>query len=276
MEIGKKFKSIEYYNQQMSLGMKDKLFFIDKLPARDYSNFVFIDFGCADGALIRELSGIWPGAEYIGYDISEQMIEFAKKSFYGEIEKTNTLFTTSWEEAIGKVATLKENQLTYTVLILSSVVHEVYSYAKTMKDIGEFWGRVLDSGFDCIVLREMSMNETVFFDHVNPEDLEKIKRVQSVADLLSSFEERWGQITTKGGLVHFLLKHRWRINWEREVNENYFPIMTDELLSTFMGLDRYHISYLERFRVEFLDDAIWNTFGIQLKDPTHIKAIFVK
>jgi hypothetical protein len=123
------------------------------------------------------------------------------------------------------------------------------------------------------------MNGNVFFDHVNPKDLEKVKKVQSVADLLASFETRWGQITTKGQLIHFLLKHRWRINWEREVNENYFPIMTDELLSIFTGQSiksQYRISYLERFRVEFLDDAIWNTFGIQLKDPTHIKAIFVK
>lgn len=274
MEIGKKFKSIEYYNQQMSLGMKDKLFFIDKLPARDYNNFVFIDFGCADGALIRELSAIWPDAEYIGYDISEQMIDFAKKSFYGEIEKTNTLFTTSWEEAIGRVAELKEKKQVYTVLILSSVIHEVYSYAKIMKDVTDFWNRVLNSGFNCIVLREMSLTDKVCFDYVNPEDLNKIKKVQSVADLLASFETRWGQITTKGQLIHFLLKHRWRINWEREVNENYFPIMTDELLSIFTS--QYRISYLERFRVEFLDDAIWNTFGIQLKDPTHIKAIFVK
>lgn len=274
MEIGKKFKSIEYYNQQMSLGMKDKLFFIDKLPARDYNNFVFIDFGCADGALIRELSAIWPDAEYIGYDISEQMIDFAKKSFYGEIEKTNILFTTSWEEVFGKAAALKEKKQTYTVLILSSVIHEVYSYAKIKKDVDEFWNRVLKTGFDCIVLREMSLTGKVCFDHVNSEDLNKIKKVQSVADLLASFETRWGQITTKGQLIHFLLKHRWRINWEREVNENYFPIMTDELLSIFTS--HYRISYLERFRVEFLDDAIWNTFGIQLKDPTHIKAIFVK
>lgn len=75
-------------------------------------------------------------------------------------------------------------------------------------------------------------------------------------------------------VIHFLLKYRWKLNWEREVNENYFPITIEGFLEFFEG--KYEINYLERFRVPFLDKCIKEDFDIELEDYTHIKAVFEK
>ena len=41
---------------------------------------------------------------------------------------------------------------------------------------------------------------------------------------LIDFSNKWGTIDNYKNLIHFLLKYRWKVNWNREVNENYFPI----------------------------------------------------
>ena len=72
-------------------------------------------------------------------------------------------------------------------------------------------------------------------------------------------------------MLHFLLKYRWKINWEREVAENYFPIFIEDFLEI---MKSYNIIYFERFRVQFLDDEIKKDFNIGLTDYTHVKGVF--
>ena len=48
---GPYFKNIEEYNERMAKSMEDKLFFVEKLPS--IQNYLFVDFGCADGSMIR-------------------------------------------------------------------------------------------------------------------------------------------------------------------------------------------------------------------------------
>ena len=74
-------------------------------------------------------------------------------------------------------------------------------------------------------------------------------------------------------MIHFLLKYRWKVNWERECYENYFPITIQNLLEYFKN---FNIDYFERFRVPFLDKCIKKDYNIELEDYTHIKAIFTK
>ena len=73
-----------------------------------------------------------------------------------------------------------------------------------------------------------------------------------------------------------MLKYRWKVNWDREVHENHFPIYVENLIKKITDKDFYKIDYLERFRVPFLDKCIKEDFGIELDDFTHIKAIFSK
>ena len=118
MEIGPDFKNILSYNENMAKGMEDKLFFLNELPKNH--KYTFVDFGCADGTLINYLGSIYNNYyenTYIGYDISDTMIELAKSNFNSSAE--DVLFTSDWKEVIDKLNS--EGNYKKKVLILSSV-----------------------------------------------------------------------------------------------------------------------------------------------------------
>ena len=266
-EVGKNFTSVSYYNKEMQKGMEDKLFFINKLPANQ--KYVFVDFGCADGSMINALSAIYEGKDhvYVGYDISETMISIAKTNYHGPTDE-NVRFTADWEEVLNiLVGTIGYKK----VLILSSVIHEVYSYAESEQDIKTFWDRVCNHGFDYIVIRDMCPSDSIF-RNTHWSNVDKILNNCDETQL-GEFEKVWGSITKQNNFVHFLLKYRWKINWKREVNENYFPITVQTLLTYFKD---FNIDYFERFRVPFLDECWMKDFSISIEDYTHIKAIFSK
>ena len=98
----------------------------------------------------------------------------------------------------------------------------------------------------------------------------------AIADitLLDEFENEWGSISNNRNMIHFLLKYRWKVNWKREVHENYFPISSNLLIQMFN--DGFNVDYFERFRVPFLDKCLKEDYNIELTDYTHIKAIFTK
>lgn len=102
---------INKYVQRMEKSLLDKMFFMDKLfdPIEN-----ILDFGCANGVLIRALSYLFPEHNYIGYDISEEMIDLAKN-----IVPEATFFS-DWND----IKVSPES----TVLNISSTLHEVYSY----------------------------------------------------------------------------------------------------------------------------------------------------
>ncbi len=252
----------------MAAGLKDKLWFIDKL--NPYIDYVFVDFGCADGALINVLSQIknFRNSVYIGYDISEEMINLAKSKF--DWENRRVTFTTDWNV----VQRIIIKNYSRCVLILSSVIHEVYSYAKSKDDIESFWNKVLNSQFDHIVIRDMIPTSDI--DRRTAEYNYNYVMEHSDIRKVNDFQNIWGSLTNNRNLIHFLLKYRWTVNWDREVRENYFPIYLNELLSIFekYPTDAYNLDHLERFRVPFLDEYFQRTFGIVLNDYTHCKLMF--
>ena len=99
---------------------------------------------------------------------------------------------------------------------------------------------------------------------------------------LAEFEKIHGSTQSMKQSIHFLLKYRWKVNWNREVNENYFPIYVEDLIGAlslrkyFYDAGTYKIDYLERFQVSYLMECIKNDFGITFEDFTHVKAIFTK
>ena len=62
MEVGKTFGNINSYNENMSKHMMDKLFWVNHLPER--ADFVFVDFGCADGTMINYLCEMFKDGEH--------------------------------------------------------------------------------------------------------------------------------------------------------------------------------------------------------------------
>ena len=279
MEIGNAFNDIQSYNSNMARGLEDKMFFLKFLPHTE--GYVFVDFGCADGTLINTLHhlvnkvnhGLSNKNSYIGFDISEQMIDLARAKMTES--PNNVTFTTDWRDVEYELFSNSRKK----VLILSSVIHEIYSYAGSDDDIALFWKRVLESRFDYICVRDMMLSSDMSLAPTPDYWVKNIKwdsNSKVSPERKEEFEKIWGSLTTKKNVFRYLLMYRWQINWNREVHEDYFPVNVDEFLKHFES--EYNLDYLERFRVPFLDECIKEDFNISFEDTdfTHIKAVFSK
>lgn len=124
MEDKTQIKDISSYLQNMSKGIEDKLFFTKHLPKN--KSYLFIDFGCADGTLIGALLTIMGDKHvYIGYDTEEKMISYARSKF--DLSPNRIMFTSKWKEVESMYKSCRD--LDYeVVVILSSVIHEIYAY----------------------------------------------------------------------------------------------------------------------------------------------------
>ena len=260
------FNDIASYTDNLRKGMADKLFFLDHLPDDEY---LFVDFGCADGSLIDALDkdprGRGKKHWFVGYDLSEEMISLAQKK-----GNNRAFFTNSWEASMEFTQKQVESHRLKTVLILSSVVHEVYSYDAS---VDTFWARVTESGFDYITVRDMMPSQTIE-RNTNADLYDTFLKHQSKVlqpNQRADFEQLWGPLTNNKNFVHFLLKYRWTINWSREVKENYFPIYIEDFIDK---LKTYQTLYFETFRVKYLDECLSKDFGLQLTDNPPVKAVF--
>ncbi|MFW6281187.1 MAG: class I SAM-dependent methyltransferase [bacterium] len=253
-----KIKDYSVYNEGMKKSLLDKIFFIDKIDAR-----VIIDYGCADGTLIKFLSDLFPEYQYVGYDIDDEMLKQAKAKFNKNNDRI--IFTSDWN-------VVKEySRSGVSAILLSSVIHEVYAYG-TRKDVETVWNRIFDDIFDYIVIRDMIPS----FSIDKKSDINDVRRIFKFAKsgMLRDFEQIWGSIEQNKNLVHFLLKYRYSENWEREVRENYFPLTREDFIR--MIPENYEIEFHEHFILPFLKKTVKNDFGILLKDNTHFKMILRK
>lgn len=269
-------KNFGHYTTEMKKSMLDKIFFLDKIDAE-----VFVDYGCGDGTMINFMSKLFPETTFFGYDENEEMVTSAilhKNS-------VNVYFTN--ERPDPKVMSLRRKK---SALILSSVLHEIYSY-ESRDDINDFWKWVDDCQFDYIVIRDMcyvpGKEDKDSFAH-------KIKQMHNVANIfrfgdkqqIADFENisikehshipaRFQNLENEPDMYHFLLKYRYTDNWEREVNENYFAAnrrLTPEGYASYP--DGYKEILREHFIPEFIKNSVKEKFDIDLKNPTHVKLIW--
>lgn len=242
---------ISLYNSEMRKSLPDKLYFIKEIPICSQ----YIDFGCADGTLLRDLSRELPkDTSLIGFDISIDMLELARK------KNPSLTFTNHWDY-------IKKNIRGDSCLILSSVIHEVYSYS-SKEDIAIFWNRVFESGFKYICIRDMVPDDSIN-RKASKIDVQKCIRKQD--EQIKEFEQYQGEIKNQKNLVHYLLKYRYEKNWDREVKENYFPVSTKELKALIP--DTYKTILYESFILPFNKECIKKDFDIALQDNTHLKMI---
>jgi SAM-dependent methyltransferase len=122
-----KLNNISIYNERMDKSIKDKLWFIDKVDAN-----VYVDFGCANGNLLKHLSYIHQkqgktDIQYIGYDNNDEMLKIARQNCN---RFKNISFTNDFVNIRNDYDILNDKKV---CLILSSVLHEVYSYSKDLK-----------------------------------------------------------------------------------------------------------------------------------------------
>lgn len=246
------FTNIESYNVEMRKSLIDKVFFVDKIDAE-----VIVDFGCADGTLIEFLKTIFPEVEVIGFEIEKEMIEICKR------KKLNV--TNDWDRVLKFINGRK------SALILSSVIHEVYSYSNP-SEIDIFWSRVWNSGFDYVAIRDMMVSGSAS----RASDPLQVARIRQVFDTnkLREWEDIWGSLNENWSLVHFLLTYRYETNWSREIRENYLPINVEKFLNLIDN--KYLPEFYEHYTLPFLRREVHKTFGFDLQERTHIKIVLSK
>jgi len=243
---------VDNYNISMSKGVRDKIFFLDKV-----SPDCIVDFGSADGFMLSEIKKINPNINLIGYDIDDEMIS---KSM---IKHPDIFVTNDWNVVMSKISKYKK-----PAVFLSSVIHEVYSYS-TGKNINKFWNDIYSENFKWVIIRDMMPSK--YFEKMNILDVNKIKQ-HSNPSYLKDFEEYWGDIGRDyRNLLHWLLKYKYTNNWERELKENYLPITLETLKEKIPP--NWKIIYEDHYIYEYFKKLIKNDFGVELVDPTHLKMI---
>lgn len=249
-----KINNLDVYTTGMQKSLNDKLFFIDKVDGIDR----IVDFGCADGAFLREMYKINPDIDYVGYDNNVEMITQARNSTDCEKFK-NIRFTDEY-------AFSNTNN---TLLNLSSVIHEIYSYSQP-DEINTFWNNVLYKNYKYIAIRDFCISKSIN----RQSDINDYTKVIQNADKeqIDEYESIWGSLRDNRNLVHYLMKYRYTENWNREVRENYFPITLETLLSM-IPTYRYEIVYFEDYILSFTKNQIKEDFNIDLHDNTHVKLL---
>ena len=245
----------QQYLNAMRKSLVDKVFFIDKVfePID-----TIVDFGCADGSLIKFLQDMFPDYSYIGYDKSEQMVNAAHR-IYPDINVTD-----DWNKTVCSPGS--------SLINLSSVIHEVYSYC-TEDEIQEFWDRVYKSGFKYISFRDMMLFEET---RSTPIDEQKIVIPSAYKQLFIDYCDIWGNIDNEASYLHFILKSQYlnNGNLKRELVENYFPITVEGFMQHIP--QNYEIVYSDNYILPYLKWWINKEYGIDITTPTHAKYILKK
>lgn len=242
-------KNYAIYTDRMNKTMTDKLFFLSELE-EDVNTIV--DFGCADASLSIGLQNT--KYEYIGYDIDKTMLDKAEENVDPMV-----LFY-DFDEMLSKIEPKN------CVLVLSSVIHEVYSYGNEY-EIEKFWDRVFNSGFTQIAIRDMGLqNNRIAYSKVDP------LNALTITQEIYNRHKDYIPIIYYKDYYQLLLKYWYSENWLRESKEDYFPITVSEIYDK-VRLTDYHISYEDGFTIPFVVEKVKTELGLEMKRETHYKLI---
>lgn len=258
------------YTDGMRKSMADKTWFLDKI---DEANSI-VDYGCADGALLQYISDIMPGVFTLnGIDIDKEMLRLASRNLSINCCQMAFLYNPSefnlyFEEDVDRVC-----------LNCGSVIHEVYSYG-TPESIEEFWDFAFNSGFKYIAIRDMAMSKIDISKEASIVD-DALRKINNYNFFHPESGRRFNEyihnihipdsIRNWRDIVHYLLKYRYVSNWDREVKENYLPLLTEEILLKIPS--NYRVKYYDHYTLPFLKDQVMKDFRIELNTKTHYKLL---
>ena len=247
----KSLSNLEIYLTKMMRGLEDKIFFLNKIDTD-----CIVDFGCADGYILKQISKFHPEIKLIGYDYDKVMLNAIT-------EGEGILFTDSWYEVIDEAKKYKN-----PMVLLSSVIHEVYSYGNDIS-VSRFWKDIFSDAFKYVAIRDMMYSEK--FPKFPKDDIVSI-RENSNDDELETYEKVWGKIDSSYmNTLHWLLKYPYVDNWDRELHENYLPLSLEELKSKIPG--GWSVTYENPHILGHVQRKIKREMGVDLIYPTHIQMI---
>ena len=254
----------------MSAGMVDKLYFLNEIDLSEVDTIV--DFGCADGSLLAAVHTLETPIKYfVGIDYNQDMIDLAK-------EKCNDYadFYFTLEEAfLGGIK--PEN----SVFVLSSVVHELFTY---LDPSGAFLNEFFKHGWKYICIRDMDYEEGSFYLKITEADvnnllLEIIRYTQDKYNQIDAFvkyEKEYGKISRYTDAIHLLLKINYNENLDREIKEEYFNNIF--YYSEKYGQQHsYKTVHYKRYVLPYLKN-LWEKNNIHILPHvfTHIQLIYKK
>lgn len=244
--------NLEIYLGKMKRGLEDKIFFLDKIDID-----CLVDYGCADGFILKQIRKFHPQMKLIGYDYDKVMLNAIT-------EGDGIQFTDKWLDVENEIK--KYNK---PAILLSSVIHEVYSYGNE-NDVNIFWKNVFSDNFKYIIIRDMTYSEN--FPKFSQQDIDKIIS-HSNRKQLDTYERVWGPIDySYVNTLHWLLKYSYVENWNRELHENYFPISIEELRDK--KPNNWEIIFEDFHILGHTQRKLKSEMDIDIKYPTHIKIIF--
>jgi hypothetical protein len=255
-EMAPPIANYDDYIGSMNKSIGEKTWFVNKL---DFD--CLVDFGCADGTLLKKVHEMKPEAKLIGYDIDPGMEARFKKN-NPELD-----FTSKFSDAV-KVA----RKFSAPAILLSSVIHEVYSYADSTHQLNRFWKDVFGSGFKYVIIRDTIPDR---IDIVKPKEFaEDVAKVKAKVDpkYLEDFEKKWGPIDKSYRLfVRFILTYRYKDNWDRESLENYMPLSYSTLLRRIPS--NYKIVDGANYKFQPVAANFKDEYDIVLRVNTHLSMI---
>lgn len=260
-------KNKEVYLSRMAAGMRDKLFFVDFLP-EDVG--FFLDYGCANGTLLREVHKFYPNAICVGYDTNKDFIDEAKSNcpdkcfFYSSLEEVNDKLDNASYTRHGPV-----------VLILSSVIHEIYTY-ESILNIRAFWNFLENPVFDYLCIRDMGLAKNDWYRFITKDDIDKIHKWASTPERqfqISDFEAKRGKISNQYNLCEFLLKYSYVENWSREVKENYLALSPEFLVEN-LSYKKWALVHFHHWVLPYVQRKVYDDFGIVMPSNTHYKGVW--
>ncbi len=209
----KEMGNYDVYTNGMKKSMEDKLFFPDMVDGVDG----LVDYGCADGELLAHIAERRPDWKLYGIDMDGEMIERARKRNLGASyyqRKNLGLLSNNYINMKSKI------------LNLSSVLHELYSYSNK-EDIRQFWWDVSMNETKYIAIRDFMVSNNA----LRKADPELIAAIQAkttcrkedalLVDHLVHRMSSGNVPCTQKEWIHYLMKYRYKDNWQREVRENY-------------------------------------------------------
>lgn len=254
------------YLSAMTKTFLDKAWFMSILP--DEVTTV-IDFGCADNSFNNFLNENYPHLTTVGIDNNPMFVK--------QVRDNGGLIFTSIDD-------LRQNynyNPDTTVLVLNSVVHEIYSYASPEA----FWSEVKLLNPKYIAFRDMYAKGCgIWNSKMKKQLILEIKSHPEFNAAYEDFKSFWGDLDDGYTALHFLYKYFYTANWGREVQENYIPYHYRELHTTIRRIG-YDITVERFYGLQFLKDKWRKDFNAAVHPAlnafinavtTHMKLFMVR
>lgn len=245
------------YYKAMSQNIYEKIdFVLEELKTSDYKKV--IDFGCADGQILRELAEHFPQIQFIGYDINNEIIKLnIKNNPFENINYVSQNITDYYDNT--------------TLVIFSSVLHEIFSFLP--QDEIKY---ILD---ETAKVKAVAIRDMYFLKYSGYDNTEKSKSfyLNNINDIMFQDFIKQNAINKNNinpnYVAEFLMKKRYITNWKEELLEYYFATPYSIIEKKYINAN-FILIFKKLYMNEYLSKEIPN-----LKDftkTTHMKLIFKK